>query len=900
MGYSRMSGSAALPKPTNTPSPTVSDFGGSFENIGGAYGETQVVAHGPNLINWIGQSADAYTHESLDIQSAAMAVQEVLGTISGEYGTYHETFQRLVDVTIPDYQQQWDQAIETHDENVETTEAEMASARAATPPDVVFDDSSFLAEIQRQHENLEETQDELARLYNSAVSTVDDAASTAGGNIVAALETIVTMGEGGAPPNRTSVGNSLFGDNGGILGAQQQLEQASVDAEDAADILSDVDEYGFPTEEALREFNDKYGQRMANDPFFATAFFNEFGVDELNALMGRVGYMNAPMTPEQQEEMEEALGHFGAGLILATGGTNEISDAALSLDGQAGELARYRQSVWDSWNASGMGESFDFDGFDGLDDWRESFQGDMIEAGRNMWDSDGNPNSWDSYAGGTSGYSAMTQIMALAAQDNPNLALGDSFLNGPNSVAHDIVAWNHEANFLWDSNGAMSFRLLPTMGDDGIPADPVLNMLGLMDGTGEPAQTFLNSTTTFDVDHDRDRDTDAIPMEMTRYLVGHKPWLAGTAAWEDNGDALGELLHEATSVDPSSQASANIAYQFIEGYTEGLAFDNDFQWIGDGDQVDGEDKFGHFNSGLRSWAGFILDDYMSDIADGIITPGSSSGVILDPSGDGYKIVLDAELRDQIIGDDRESLFTDLAFDNPEQNEDGTWVGGRPPALNTLIDQSIMEMNADLVYAMEQDDDGMIHEANANWGNVLEQLTTSEADKNTAVGEAYDNRNAYLQSVLKAGYGAIPFSEILETPGQKWAQGQIKNLGLLDAGLEAFLPTDNAAAGQAQQVNDHNAVEVLVREQFYSAVSQNTNWSVGADPVDMFGPGGAYSQYDILDSDGNFIPYSQMTAEEKIAFEQWVTDHEYGAGSRFDEHVQDIEGNLNDAQQEGDE
>ena len=142
MGYSTKPGSAALPKPHSTPSPSLADFGGAFANTGGAVGDTQVVAQGPNLISWIGTSADAYTAESLDIQDRAVQLQGVLATIDGELESYGEIFQTLADTTIPNYQEQWDEAITTHDENVEATRGEMETARAQPPPDETFDDSS--------------------------------------------------------------------------------------------------------------------------------------------------------------------------------------------------------------------------------------------------------------------------------------------------------------------------------------------------------------------------------------------------------------------------------------------------------------------------------------------------------------------------------------------------------------------------------------------------------------------------------------------------------------------------------------------------------------------------------------------------------------------------------------
>ncbi|MGO1472302.1 MAG: hypothetical protein ACTHV1_07145 [Flaviflexus sp.] len=880
MGYSRKSGTAALPLPQTSPSPAVSDFSSSFTNVGGAIGETQVVAMGPQIQSWLGEAAEAYSQESLDIQSKAVSLQGILSDISTQVSNYGETYQTLVDTTIPDYQQQWDDAITTHDENVEATEAEMETARQNTPEGETFDASSFLTEIERQHDLLEETQDDLALYYNQAVTSVDEAAGSTASAIAGLIDGFVPRGKNGALPTRTEVASALFGDSGGLLEAQASFEAAVEDAPDAAEILSDVDENGIPTEAALQEFNDLYGDRLANDPFFATAFYNEYGVTDINEFFTRVSSPNRYVSPEHQALIDETVSNFGAGLILATGGTNE----------------GYENN--DAWVASNQGMGFGLGDHDNLGDWREQFQGEIIDAGRATWDTEGRTDDNSSY--GTPGYVAMMQAMGIAGENNSNLAVGDSFLNGPNSVAHDLVAWDQETQYNWSTHGT-SWSTLEYDMDGNHVIDPLQNMLSVIDGTGAPAQTWLTSDTSFTFDHDHNDETDDASMNMTRYLTGHRPISHLTGQnWPDQGDTLGELLNEATVLDPQSETSTTIALNFMEGYTDGLAVDYDTWWPGNQDRVNGEDVFGHHNSGLRSWAGYVLDDYMEDIADGIVTPSSTTGVIENPDGT-YKLMINDQLRDQLIGGDATDMFTDLAFHSPEQNEDGTWVGGRPPALNTLIDRSLIEMNLDLVDAMgENGSDGMIHNANSNWGSVLEALTTSSADADTAVAEAVDERNSYLQGLVNKGVGAIPFSEILTTSGQKYVQGQVDNLGILDMGLEAALPTDNAAQAQVHEIDAHNAVEVLVREQFYSAVSQTTYWEGGPAPADTFGPGANLEYLNMLDEDGNFIPYSDMDATQRLQFEEWVTNYNYGAGERFDEHVHDIEANLNDAQQEGEE
>lgn len=880
MGYSRKPGSAALPKPHSTPSPSLAEFGGAFENTGGAVGDTQVVAQGPNLINWIGSSADAYTAESLDIQDRAVRLQGILTTISAELRGYGEVFQALADTTIPDYQQQWDEAISTHDENVEATKAEREAARAQTPPDQTFDDSSFRAEIQRQHDLLEEAQGELARLYNAAVCDVDDAAGETASAIAAALDGLVPRGADGGLPSRADVGHSLFGDSDGILAAQQHMERASADAEDAAALLADIGEEGFPTEEAIREFNDTYGERLANDPFFAAAFFANTSADDFYSYITRVGQYPDHLSDDYRAELEESLGYFGAGLTLATGGTN----------------AGYE--TWDAWEASEFGASFSVGEHGSLADWRDSFQADLIAGGRSFWDPNG--DSGDELQRGMPGYSALLQAMALGHEVNPDLALGDSFLNGTTSVAHDLIAWDQETNYNWQTAGVGFPPLLYRPGDEMV-IDPVQNMLSLIDGESAAAQTWLTSDTRFEFDHDHDRDTDPVSMDMTRYLVGYRPinHLTGEN-WIDQGETLGELLDEATRLDPTSQSSTEIAYNFLLGYTDGLAVDNDTFWFGNQDFRDGQDVFGYNNSGLRSYAGEILDDYMDVIANSIANPGGDTGVIQNPGVPGeYMFVMDDELRDRLIG--KNGFFTDLAFHTPEQNEDGSWVGGRPPATQTLIERSMAEFNLDLIDALGEDgSSAQMTEAMHDWGFTLEFLTTSPADATTQQGAAMDAQNQMLHSLVSRGVGMIPFSEILTDPGHKYVHGQVKNWGILDAGLEALLPTDNEARGKNAEIESHNATEVLVRDIFMSAIAQNTEWGEPSPVETMFGPDSANADLQILDSDGSFIPYSEMSIEQRMSFDEWVKDSNWGEGGSFNGHFNDMVTILNDAQQEAEE
>ena len=880
--FSRATGAVALPKPLSTPSPTLPDFASSLGNIGGAVGETQVVSKGSNLQSWFGQAASAYSAESVGIQQKAIELQAVLVACEGQISSYGEVFQPLLDTTIPDYQQQWDAALRTRDENVANTRAELNSARAEAFDGEEFDDSTFVAEMRRQDTALADTQDELAKLYNTAVCAVDDAANSASIAMAANIDSLVTRGQDGAVPSRSDVGVFLFGDNGGLLAAQTLMAQATEDASDAASILSETDENGFPTEEALTEFNEKYGAKLESNPFFATAFFQEYPLEDLNALLASVPLDHLY---DYNDEIAETVGYLGAGLILATGGTDSGDDAASS-------------DVWRAWNHTGQGSALDLGGHKGLDDWRSNFQNEMIEAGRSSY------SPHENSVHGIPGYSLMGQAMRLAGDNNPNLALGDSYLNGKNSVAHDMVAWSVENPQIWEEFAGGGLPLF-----EGAPLDPVQNMLTLIDGAEQPGKTWLNSKTTFAFDSDGNPETADATGNMTRYLVGHRELDFDGRNWQDQGEALGELLSEATGSDPTSRDSKEIAYNFITGYTDGLAEDRD-QWAFDfganQDLVDGQDVFGHSNSGLRGWAGLILDDHMSDIAESLRLPAPDSGVF-DAAGRST-LNLDQDLVNKLIGaggTGTEGFFADLAFHQPElvdeNNIHAGYEGGRAPAINTLTDRAIIEMSAALDEVVGADGTALqMKDVEQIWGTTLESLTAAGPDATEQQDDALDASNARVQGLIKKGIGMIPFSEFLTT-GQRYVQGQTNNLGLIDVGLEAVLNTNNAADSLDDAARAHNSVEVLVRDLVYSSVSAvDSSEFEGTDfnPLVDFSRGGEFYVPEMFDPEtGELRHYSDMTPTQRAAFADWVSDVDSGAGAKYRDLILDIRGNLNDAQME---
>ena len=203
----------------------------------------------------------------------------------------------------------------------------------------------------------------------------------------------------------------------------------------------------------------------------------------------------------------------------------------------------------------------------------------------------------------------MGQYIGHGAKAHPELSLGDDFLNGvdgKNAVGKAMVKWDaeHPRNFDLINASAgpgPSGTAKVTYGKngifrDGLSWDYLQNMYEAMDNNPDdtPAQKFMNSTLKWDDDHNG--DTPDKEMNMTRYLVGNRSQDGkvgdATIYWaDDKGEALGRLINE-ISGDTSNKNSVNIAYNFLEGYNDGLYrdYDHDNWRFGNQDEVDGQDN----------------------------------------------------------------------------------------------------------------------------------------------------------------------------------------------------------------------------------------------------------------------------------------------------------------------
>ena len=513
------------------------------------------------------------------------------------------------------------------------------------------------------------------------------------------------------------------------------------------------------------------------------------------------------------------------------------------------------------------------------------------------------------------GYEYLATMLSGSANSNQNLALGPEFFDGPDSLAQDIVSFDHAHGHEISRTGGYGNwgpKLPP--GGDRNGTDPVESMFKLMDEPAafsdgsltkdspswdalsaqnsrrfDAAQKFLASDTNFGIDPASEARrvppfTDHGPMNMTRYLTGFRgdELYSGT---QDEGNSLGRVIAQASIAEPMpqgidhsspeyqawkarSERSANIAANFLVGYQEGLEVDNEL--------INGEDPFGKRHAAMRNWVGTILAPHIEGIANSLDLPGGENFSLRDPQlNDGYLINLGPDLVNRIIG--KNGLFTDLAFDRPvdinatpDDPTDDQTAAGRDPAINTLLAAANAGYHDDMRTALSAGDMNALDQVQTKWAPLLNDLTVAPAGASEQVGAAIDESNARWKSLISKGIGMLPFDKIIGDGHdmQKWLVAQAKDVGL-PLSLEAMLSEEHAAAANRDGLEAHNGLEKSMRDSIYQAISEGNYW--GNDPARTPQEFLAETSKEdsFLDDNGNVIPYDKMTAEQAGRFRDYV-------------------------------
>ena len=826
---SLVSGVRALPQPERVTS--VGSVAEALHHIAGAMSDTQVMTVGEGIVGWIGRSAGAFAHEARHIQAAVRKVQGAIANVIAALNEYQSVCNGLTQ-QIRSHQQNWDSNIAWYKKEVSEVQSRVGAASGGQFPLLDAVDGVEVAEAALRA-RLDERQADEARAYNKTVEAVDAAAASTAGKLRAALDGVVpgVTGPDGARgvPSRAAVGLALFGGTKGILAAQSRWAAAQADAPAAAALINRIDgKTKLPSQAALRQFNATYGARLASDPYFATMLMREIGAEKLCSIGSRIAG-RADLSDSHKAQLKAFTASMGAGLILATGGSSTTDT-----DTTTGFKA--------------LDNALTTDGKKTIRQWRSDFQAALNKYGQTSYDYEGNViSARNGVKMSLFGYEVFGQYLGQGARAHPELSVGDHFLNGvdgKNSMAKAMVKWDaqHHKNFdlndtIVTSNTGKSAGKEAGMLADGQSWDYLQNMYEAMDNAPDktPARTFMNSTLEWK------NGTENKQTNMTRYLIGHRN--AGekegiyTTYWaDDKGESLGKLVHELSN-EPNKKESAQIAFNFIKGYTDGLNRNYDNGDFGNSDKIDGQDVYGYHNANLRSWAGQIIAPYTNDIAHSLADPDPVIDRI-DYRGDKkYHLVFGENLKNNIMGN--KGMFCDLMFDNG--------INKRPAAINVISGTSMAEMDREFKEGVRSGNNVMLNKSVKAYSYLFTSIYEAPEAKDNAIKTYRAEKYKTLSKVIDWGIGKIAWEGIFAKEGTSNTIENIKKHGLELKNL--YTPSESAPTFKGFKAQ--NKVELLIAQKLNAAKYNNEDYSKDLRNISEQKAKEEYVKYNSSD-DENFL------------------------------------------------
>ena len=782
MSYAMVSGGDALPLPEHV------DFDSALvqlSHVNEALHRSQIMAGSVNPDSMTGEMVEAWKREVEKLTGAVRRVSGMVHAVGQAIDSYKCLYRQTV-TDVKGMQEEWD-----------------GDMRAFKVIDVLGEGAT-----DDQKKSLKDKQFELAGRYNRRIEKLDSEAETLSKKIESILGDLAPsagkVGAGaGRRPDRNDLGVALFG-GGGILGAQTMAANAEADAADFSRLVSDVDEDGVPTKKALEEMKKKgYLDRLGTDPYFCAAVAAKINPKRMadlgrkldariakSTMVTQTGLIERDQLGQHGKDLQLLYGGLGASVMVATGSVPR------GLDGEA-------KDTWETWKglSEGGGVSMKVkSGDETMGQWRKDYLESIKVAGREV-----KAVGWSSgtIIGDKRGYVHLGQMFAMGAKAHPELTFSNEFVNGKNSVMHDLLKWDREQGADYRASyGTLSPTTgkynLATHGNyspfDGLGSrDPVANMMYGLDGDPKVSREFLAS----EVDVPGNKDPN-----VARYLVGSRYALShGISSYVDHGEQLGHIVDEATSgkdavYDPRTFTAIR---GYLQGYTEGLHSGGlNGRDPGQSLGAQGEPRFGAAHYCLRSWTGQILKEYTDDLARELTTPSgveSGDGAVYDVKDKRYRLALPASLTNNITLAER-GLLTDLAFENGVRDTKTTGLHGRPPALLELANKATQGMYRDGVEAWRIDSKYGQHVV-GQYGALLSHLELAEYHADVDAGEAKDESHSDVRGVIKHLTSFIPTSKV---PGgsQAFQAGQ-------DVAFDKWLSLDN----RAEAVSDRdNAVETI--------------------------------------------------------------------------------------------
>ena len=796
MSYAMVSGDLALPLPEYV------DFDSALvqlSHVNEALHRSQIMAGIVNPDSMTGEMVEAWKREVEKLTGVVRRVSGMIHAVVQAIDSYKFLYRQTI-TDVKGMQEEWD-----------------GDTRAFKVIDVLGEGAT-----DAERKRLEDKQFELAGRYNRRIEELDSEAETLSKKIESILGDLAPsagkVGAGaGRRPDRNDLGVALFG-GGGILGAQTMAANAEADAADFSRLVSDVDEDGIPTKKALEEMKKKgYLDRLGTDPYFCAAVAAKINPRRMADLGRKIDQkvlrgviVSGPSLAridqlgDRAGDLHRLYGGLGASAMVATGSVPR------GLDGEA-------KDTWETWKSLSENGGVSMkvkSGDESMGQWRKDYLESIKAAGREG--AKGGAEMFH-FNRDTRGYVHLGQMFGLGAKAHPELTFSNEFVNGKDSVMHDLLKWDREQGADYracykDSAFQVSDKYGNLSTLEGLGSrDPVANMMYGMDGDPKVSREFLAS----EVDVPGNKDPN-----VARYLVGSRYALShGASAYVDHGEQLGHVVDEATSGkdavhDPRTFTAIR---GYVQGYTEGLR-SGGINGTDPGQSLgaQGEPRFGAAHYGLRSWTGQILKEYTDDLARELTTPSgveSGDGAVYDVKDKRYRLVLPASLVDDMTLAKR-GLFTDLAFENGVRDTNTTGLHGRPPALLELANKATQGMYRDGVEAWRVDSKYGQHVV-GRYGALLSHLELAEYNADVNVGEVKDKSHSNVRGLINHLTSAIPAGKV---PGGSQALQATQ-----DAAFNKWLSLDN----RAEAVSDRdNAVETIANK--LTQPTPNGQYS----PVDM--------------------------------------------------------------------
>ena len=781
MSYAMVSGDLALPLPEYV------DFDSALvqlSHVNEALHRSQIMAGSVNPDSMTGEMVEAWKREVEKLTGVVRRVSGMIHAVVQAIDSYKYLYRQTI-TDVKGMQEEWD-----------------GHMRAFKIIDVLGEGAT-----DAERKSLEDKQFELAGRYNRRIEELDSEAETLSKKIESILGDLAPsagkVGAGaGRRPDRNDLGVALFG-GGGILGAQTMAANAEADAADFSRLVSDVDEDGIPTKKALEEMKKKgYLDRLGTDPYFCAAVAAKINPRRMADLGRKIDQkvlrgviVSGPSLAridqlgDRAGDLHRLYGGLGASAMVATGSVPR------GLDGEAKDTWETWKSLSENGGVSMMVKSGD----ESMGQWRKDYLESIKAAGREG--AKGGAEMFH-FNRDTRGYVHLGQMFGLGAKAHPELTFSNEFVNGKDSVMHDLLKWDREQGADYracykDSAFQVSDKYGNLSTLEGLGSrDPVANMMYGMDGDPKVSREFLAS----EVDVPGNKDPN-----VARYLVGSRYALShGASAYVDHGEQLGHVVDEATSGkdavhDPRTFTAIR---GYVQGYTEGLR-SGGINGTDPGQSLgaQGEPRFGAAHYGLRSWTGQILKEYTDDLARELTTPSgveSGDGAVYDVKDKRYRLVLPASLVDDMTLAKR-GLFTDLAFENGVRDTNTAGLHGRPPALLELANKATQGMYRDGVEAWRVDSKYGQHVV-GRYGALLSHLELAEYNADVNVGEVKDKSHSNVRGLIDHLASAVPAGKV---PGGSQALQATQ-----DAAFNKWLSLDN----RAEAVSDRdNAVETIANK-----------------------------------------------------------------------------------------